>query len=187
MVMSDDRLPNFDEDPTIDTVYSLYQRSRADLTPGLKASMERHFDFGIKDIVQPCGYTQSVIEDFIHGYGERQDIGLLIWLLKSHPVYGLPEISDEIIRLLEKTRIKPVSEKTYETDKLHENVKNEFRRIDPKKGMVEFSVPFPRPTSCLCLREGMRCIVVTSARIRVSGDLLQKHPLAGSVISIPLR
>ncbi len=57
------------------------------------------------------------------------------------------------------------------------------------KFLAEFSVPFPRPTSCLylSLREGMSCIVVTSARIRVSGDLLQKHPLAGSVISIPLR
>ena len=57
------------------------------------------------------------------------------------------------------------------------------------KFLAEFSVPFPRPTSCLylSLREGMSCIVVTSARIRVSGDLLQKHSLAGSVISIPLR
>jgi hypothetical protein len=137
MVMSDYRLPNFDEDPTIDTVYSLYERSRTDLTPGLKASMDRHFDFGIKDIVQPCGYTEHIIEDFIHGYGKRQDIGVLIGLLKSHPVYGLPEISDEIIRLLEKTRIKPVSKKTYETERLHENVKNEFRRINPKRGYVD--------------------------------------------------
>jgi hypothetical protein len=99
MVMSDGGIPNFDEDPTIDTVYSLYQISRADLDPECKASMEDHFEFGIKDIVQPCGYTESVIDYFIHGYRERQDIGLLIRLLKSHPVYGLHEISDKIIRL----------------------------------------------------------------------------------------
>ena len=53
--------------------------------------------------------------------------------------------------------------------------------------LAEFSVPFPRPTSCLCLEEDDRRVIVTSARIRVSGDLLQKHPLAGSVVSIPLR
>ena len=135
--MSDGGIPDFDEDPTIDTVYSLYRISRADLDPESKAAMEDHFEFGIKDIVQPCGYTECVINDFIHGYRERRDIGIIIGLLKSHPVYGLPEISDEIIQLLEKIRIKPVSEKTYETNRLHENVKNEFRRINPKKGMVD--------------------------------------------------
>lgn len=53
--------------------------------------------------------------------------------------------------------------------------------------LAEFSVPFPRPTSCLCLKDGDQRVIVTSARIRVSGDLLQKHPLTGSVVSIPLR
>ena len=52
--------------------------------------------------------------------------------------------------------------------------------------LLETSVPFPRPTSCLCL-EDMQRVIITSARIRVSGDLLQKHRLAGSVVSIPLR
>ena len=53
--------------------------------------------------------------------------------------------------------------------------------------LAEFGVPFPRPTSCLCLRDGSRRVIVTSARIRVARDLLQKHPLAGNVVSIPLR
>ena len=52
--------------------------------------------------------------------------------------------------------------------------------------LAEFSVPFPRPTSCLCASDGSRRVIVTSARIRVTQDLLQKHPLAGSVISIPM-
>ncbi|MEN8949503.1 SMP-30/gluconolactonase/LRE family protein [Planktotalea arctica] len=46
------------------------------------------------------------------------------------------------------------------------------------------SVPFPRPTSCLCLGEGFDQVIVTSARIRVSSDLLRDHPLAGDVISL---
>lgn len=53
--------------------------------------------------------------------------------------------------------------------------------------LSEFSVPFPRPTSCLCVNDDSQRVIVTSARIRVAGDLLQKHPLAGSVVSIPLR
>lgn len=52
--------------------------------------------------------------------------------------------------------------------------------------MNEAAVPFPRPTSCLCLGEGRNRLIVTSARIRVSNDLLAKHPLAGGVISLPL-
>ena len=52
--------------------------------------------------------------------------------------------------------------------------------------LAEFSVPFPRPTSCLCASDAGRRVIVTSARIRVTQDLLQNHPLAGSVISIPM-
>ena len=47
------------------------------------------------------------------------------------------------------------------------------------------TVPFPRPTSCLCLENGFESVIVTSARIRVSSDLLRGHPLSGDVISLP--
>jgi len=47
------------------------------------------------------------------------------------------------------------------------------------------TVPFPRPTSCLCVGNRYNKVFVTSARIRVSSDLLQKYPLAGSLISLP--
>ena len=62
------------------------------------------------------------------------------------------------------------------------------RKYSPDgKLLAELSVPFPRPTSCLCFSDVDRTVIVTSARIRVSSDLLQKHPLAGSVVSISLR
>lgn len=47
------------------------------------------------------------------------------------------------------------------------------------------TVPFPRPTSCLCLSKDHNSVIVTSARIRVSNDLLQAYPLSGGVISLP--
>ena len=61
------------------------------------------------------------------------------------------------------------------------------RKYSPAGELLsEISVPFPRPTSCLCLEDTQQ-VIVTSARIRVSSDLLQNHNLAGSVVSIPLR
>ena len=61
------------------------------------------------------------------------------------------------------------------------------RKYSPEgRLLAEFSVPFPRPTSCLCLGNDQNRVMVTSARIRVSGDLLQRHPLSGSVVAIPL-
>ena len=47
------------------------------------------------------------------------------------------------------------------------------------------AVPFPRPTSCLCLGDALDRIIVTSARIRINSDLLTETPLSGGVISIP--
>lgn len=62
-----------------------------------------------------------------------------------------------------------------------------IRKYSPDGVLLnEAAVPFPRPTSCLCLGEGRNRLIVTSARIRVSNDLLAKHPLAGGVISLPL-
>ena len=52
--------------------------------------------------------------------------------------------------------------------------------------LTEHSVPFPRPTSCLFLGKKDNRLIVTSARIRVSSNLLQEHPLAGSVVAISL-
>jgi DNA-binding IclR family transcriptional regulator/sugar lactone lactonase YvrE len=46
------------------------------------------------------------------------------------------------------------------------------------------SVPFPRPTSCLCLEDPLDRVIVTSARIRINSDLLRDYPLAGSIISV---
>ena len=132
--------PNFDKDPTIDTVYQLYTKSRADLNKysdeGLE-EFESAFVYGLNDIIQPCGYTESVLDGFYVDYKERGDIGALIGLLKEHPVYGFPDISEEIIRLLKKTRIKPVPKKVYETEILHENILAAFGRIDPERGQAD--------------------------------------------------
>ena len=62
-----------------------------------------------------------------------------------------------------------------------------LRKYSPNGVLLnEVAVPFPRPTSCLCLGNDPKRLIVTSARIRVSNDLLEKHPLAGGVISLPL-
>ena len=121
--MSDGDIPNFDEDPTINTVSQLYQKQRPPFR-GLetKAEMEGHFGgpvdynpFGTNDLVQPCGVTDQIYYEFFVNYKLRPDINILIDLLKNHPVYGSPEISNELIRLLKKTRIKPISNKQMET------------------------------------------------------------------------
>lgn len=132
--------PNFDKDPTIDTVYQLYTKSRADLKEYSEEALERFesaFVYGLNDVIQPCGYTQGVIDSFYVNYKERGDIGELIGLLRECPVYGLPDISEEIIRLLKKTRIKPVPKKVYETEILHENILAAFGRIDPERGQAD--------------------------------------------------
>ena len=49
-----------------------------------------------------------------------------------------------------------------------------------------FTMPFPRPTSCLFLEGTTNKVLVTSARIRISEPLLKDFPLAGSLVSIPL-
>ena len=62
-----------------------------------------------------------------------------------------------------------------------------LRKYSPDGVLLnEVAVPFPRPTSCLYLGNDPKRLIVASARIRVSNDLLEKHPLAGSVISLPL-
>ena len=138
--MSDRGIPHFDEDPAIDTLYKQYWRKRTDLHEYSKESLEEfesHFEFGLEDLVQPTGVTHRIMDHFQVNYKERHDIGILIEILKANPVYGVSEISDEIIRLLEKTRIKSVSTKVYETENMHNKVKKEFSRINPKKGEVE--------------------------------------------------
>ena len=138
--MSDGGIPDFDDDPEVDTLYKQYWRKRTDLHEYSKESLEEfesHFEFGLNDLVQPTGVTHSIIGKFDVNYKERHDIGILIEILKSHPVYGISGISDEIIRLLEKTRIKPVSRKVYETEELHSQIRKEFSRINPKRGFVD--------------------------------------------------
>jgi len=143
--MNDGDIPNFDEDPTINTVSQLYQKQRPPFR-GLetKAEMEGHFGgpvdynpFGTNDLVQPCGVTDQIYYEFFVNYKLRPDINILIDLLKNHSVYGSPEISNELIRLLKKTRIKPISNKQMETEVVHQAVKEYFSLIDPKRGEVE--------------------------------------------------
>ena len=136
--MSDYGIPDFDDDPKIDTVYSLYVRQRTDLDPELKASMECHFDeLGIKDIVQPCGYTERIRDQYCHFYQEKGDFGALIKMLELYPVYGNEEISNELIRLLQKTRLKPVPKRVYDTEQLHKNILFEFEKINPQRGQID--------------------------------------------------
>ena len=133
-------MPNFDKDPNVDTVYQLHTKSRADLNEYSEEGLwefESAFEFGLNDIIQPCGYTQGVIYSFYMNYKERDDIGELISLLRECPVYGLPEISEEIIRLLKKTRIKPVPKRVYDTEQLHKNILFEFEKINPQRGQID--------------------------------------------------
>ena len=143
--MSDGDIPNFDEDPTINTVSKLYQKQRPPFR-GLetKVEMEGHFGgpsdynpLGTNDLVQPCGVTYQIYYEFFVNYKLRPDINILIDLLKNHPVYGSPKISSELIRLLKKTRIKPISNKRMETEVVHQAIKEYFSLIDPKRGEVE--------------------------------------------------
>lgn len=61
------------------------------------------------------------------------------------------------------------------------------RKYAPDGNLLgQYAVPFPRPTSCLCLGNSHDKVIVTSARIRVSNDLLQEFPLAGGVIALPM-
>ena len=132
--------PNFDKDLTIDTVYQLYTKSRADLKEYSEEALERFesaFVYGLNDVIQPCGYTQGVIDSFYVNYKERGDIGELIGLLRECPVYGLPDISEEIIRLLKKARLKPVPKRVYDTEQLHKNILLEFERINPERGQID--------------------------------------------------
>ena len=99
--------------------------------------MYRWMSHGLNDIIQPCGYTQGVIDSFYVNYKERGDIGELIGLLRKCPVYGLPDISEEIIRLLKKTRIKPVPKRVYDTEQLHKNILLEFEKINPERGQID--------------------------------------------------
>ena len=87
--------------------------------------------------MQPCVYTERIFYEFFVNYKLRPDINILVDLLKNHPVYGSPEISNELIRLLKKTRIKPVSNKQMETEVVHQAIKEYFSLIDPKRGEVE--------------------------------------------------
>ena len=143
--MSDGDIPNFDEDPAINTVSQLYQKKRR-LLEGFKTRAAMDDDlfvindynpFGSNDVVQPCVYTERIFYEFFVNYKLRPDINILIDLLKNHPVYGSPEISNELIQLLKKTRIKPISNKQMETEVVHQAIKEYFSLIDPKRGEVE--------------------------------------------------
>lgn len=62
-----------------------------------------------------------------------------------------------------------------------------IRKYSPDGEFKEaFSMPFPRPTSCLFLEGERNRVLVTSARIRISENLLKEFPLAGSLVSISL-
>ena len=80
--MSDGDIPNFDEDPAINTVSQLYQKKRPPFR-GLetKAEMEGHFGgpvdynpFGTNDLVQLCGVTDQIYYEFFVNYKLRPDI-----------------------------------------------------------------------------------------------------------------
>ena len=140
-------IPDFDEDPTIDTVNQLYQRNRADLDKISEDELEQlEFDYevcddpdfsGIKDIIQPYGYTESALSHFYMKYRSHDNIEDLIEMLELYPVYGCTNISQELIRLIRKARVKPLSDKAIETIWFHQEVKYLFSEINPRKREVE--------------------------------------------------
>jgi len=143
--MSDGDIPNFDEDPTINTVSKLYQKQRPPFR-GLetKVEMEGHFGgpsdynpFGTNDLVQPCGVTDQIYYEFFVNYKFTPNFNILLDLLEKHPVYGSPEISKELIRLLKKARVKPISDKQMGTKFIHKIVKEHFSYLNPEKGQVD--------------------------------------------------
>lgn len=57
----------------------------------------------------------------------------------------------------------------------------------PDGTLIEtYGTPFPRPTSCVFADGSPPRIMVTSARIRVSSDLLAKYPSSGATIELLL-
>ena len=94
--MSDGDIPNFDKDPTTDSVYSQYWRKRTDLNRYSKESLEEfesHFEFGLMDLVQPCGVTHRIVDQFQVKYKERHDIGILIEILKARNIVDLKNLT----------------------------------------------------------------------------------------------
>jgi len=52
--------------------------------------------------------------------------------------------------------------------------------------LKRYGVPIPRPTSCVYLGGTHRSLMITSARIRVSENLMRAHPDSGHLIEIPI-
>jgi hypothetical protein len=137
-----------DDDPRgIDTFDECYLKSRSDLIKEAKArgctvevledEMEKTYIYGSKDHVTPCGVYNGVAETFLEKYQRTKDIELLISILEKHPVYGITAVSEEIIRLLKKARIKPMSDKIHERDRLHHAIKCAVLHENPEKGEVD--------------------------------------------------
>ena len=63
-------------------------------------------------------------------YVGRNDVAELIEMLDIYPVYVSKIISDELIRLLKKVRIKPVSDEASETWSLHQETLYLFSEIN---------------------------------------------------------
>ncbi|MDA9823847.1 hypothetical protein N9C56_15390, partial [Paracoccaceae bacterium] len=143
MIKKHSNIPDGEDNPNIDTVYDCYQKKRNDLDTFSEKELKKFEiyddpDFaGTNDIIQPCGYTQRVLEHFHMKYAGRNDVADLIEMLDIYPVFGSKIISDELIRLLKKVRIKPVSDEASETWSLHQETLYLFSEINPKRGEVE--------------------------------------------------
>lgn len=136
-----------DDPPGVDTFDECYLKSRSDLINEAKARecsveeleeiMEMTYGYGCKDHITPCGVYNDIADDYLENYRRTKDVEVLIAILEKHPIYGIPVLSDEVIRLLRKARIKPISDEINKRRDLHHDIKFAFYLQNPLRGEVD--------------------------------------------------
>ena len=129
-------IPDFDDDPTIDTVNQCYLRSRTDPDENKMVVLEDMFDEEHRDYITPCGVKNDIFWRF-QSYEKTRDIGVLISMLEDHAICGKPAINEALIDLLKKTRTKPISKRDKERQFLHKKIFIRYYLENPQKGEVE--------------------------------------------------
>jgi hypothetical protein len=136
-----------DDPPGVDPFDECYLKSRSDLINQAKARecsveelekvMEMSYAYGCKDHITPCGVYNDIADTYLENYRRTKDVEVLIAILKKHPIYGIPVLNDEVIRLLRKERIKPISDEVHKREDLHHDIKYAFYLQNPLRGEVD--------------------------------------------------